>query len=893
MKRSWILILLTVLFIWVIVSRFTEIEQLRATLAQANWGWVLIALLSQIVYYLVFTASYQAAFYTVEIPTRLRDLVPVTLGSLFVNVVVPAGGAGGVALFADDLSKRGQSGARASAGVLLQLIADFGAFALVLIAGLFFLFTQHDLQVYEIVAALILMLATVGLALVLVLGVWRPTLLQRLFAWSQRTINHLFGKLPRSFTLASDWAEKNAGEFNQAAAAVASHPARLARTVLTALSAHILDILTLYIVFRAFNQPVTIGQLVAGYAICILFWIVSITPQGIGIVEGTMALVLTSLGIPGAVAATVALSFRGLTFWLPLLIGFVLIRKARVFEAQTQARTLSETWSVRILAILVALMGVINVLSAMTPSLPQRLTFLERYSPLEVRHGGHLTAALAGFALLVLARNLWRRKRAAWLVTLLVLAFSIASHLVKGLDYEEATLAGALGILLFLQRHHFHAASDRPSVRQGLWVLAGDLIFTLAYGVTGFYLLDRHYSINFGLMAALRQTVVMFTQFYDPGLNPITGFGRYFAASIYGVGAFTTGYALLMLLRPVFIRPTSSLAQQQRAQEIVEKYGRSSLARYVVFDDKNYYFSPAGSVVGYATRGRIGVALGDPIGPAEDARAAINGFREFCIKNDWLPAFYQVLPDYLAHYKNAGFETLCVGNEAIVDLRTFTLEGKAVKDIRNAVSRMRREGFSFQIHPSPISDELLAELRTISDEWLTTMHGAEKRFSLGWFEDEYIRSCPIAAIHAADGLVIAFANIVSEFQKSEISIDLMRRRENIPNGAMDFLFASLFLWAREQGYASFDLGLSSLSGIGEHPEDPALERLLHYIYEHINQFYNFQGLHSFKEKFHPQWEPRYLIYPNQASLPVVWTALMRAHSSENFIWAYVKDWVKK
>jgi phosphatidylglycerol lysyltransferase len=234
-----------------------------------------------------------------------------------------------------------------------------------------------------------------------------------------------------------------------------------------------------------------------------------------------------------------------------------------------------------------------------------------------------------------------------------------------------------------------------------------------------------------------------------------------------------------------------------------------------------------------------------------------------------------------------------VGNEAIVDLRTFTLEGKAVKDIRNAVSRMRREGFSFQIHPSPISDELLAELRTISDEWLTTMHGAEKRFSLGWFEDEYIRSCPIAAIHAADGLVIAFANIVSEFQKSEISIDLMRRRENIPNGAMDFLFASLFLWAREQGYASFDLGLSSLSGIGEHPEDPALERLLHYIYEHINQFYNFQGLHSFKEKFHPQWEPRYLIYPNQASLPVVWTALMRAHSSENFIWAYVKDWVKK
>jgi len=891
MKRGWFLILLTVLFIWVVVSRFTEFEQLKTTFSQGNWEWVLIALCSQIIYYLVFTATYQAAFYTIGIPTRLRDLVPVTLGSLFINVVVPAGGAGGVALFTDDLARRGQPAARAAAGVLLQLIADFSALALFLIPGLFFLFTQHELRLYEIVAAIILFLITAGLALVLMLGIWLPDFLHKLFAWMQKSLNRLFGLLPRSISLASDWAEKNAAEFNQAAAAVASHPNLLARTLLIAFFAHLLDALTLYFIFLAFNQPVSIGQLAAGYAVAILFLVVSITPQGIGIVEGVMALVLTSLGIPGAVATTVALAFRGLTFWLPLLLGFVLIRRVGGFGMYT--RTLSATWNVRILALLVALMGGINVLSALTPGLLQRVQILERYSPLLVRHGGHLTSALSGFALLILSRNLWRRKHLAWGVTLGVLAVSAASHLVKGLDYEEALLAGALGIVLFSQRAHFHAASDRPSIRQGLQMLVGALLFTLAYGVAGFYLLDQHYSVNFGLSAALRQTVVMFVQFYDPGLNPVTGFGRYFAASIYGVGIFTFGFALLMLLRPVLIRPPSDAIQRGRAQKIVENFGHSSLARFVLFEDKNYYFSEGGSVVGYVARGRFGVALGDPIGPPGDISLAISGFRDFCAQNDWQPVFYQVLPDDLADYKMAGFETLCIGHEAIVDLHAFTMDGKEAKDLRTAANRMKREGFYFQLHQPPIAEKLLAELRVISDEWLTVMHGVEKRFSLGWFDDEYIRSCPVAAVHNAEGLIVAFATLQREYQKNEVAIDLMRRREVIPNGVMDFLFGSLFLWYRDQGYDSFNLGLSALSGVGEHPEDPTLERLLHFIYGHVTQFYNFQGLHAYKEKFNPEWEPRYLVYLNQASLPGVWTALMRAHSSDYFVWEYLRDQFKK
>ena len=163
---------------------------------------------------------------------------------------------------------------------------------------------------------------------------------------------------------------------------------------------------------------------------------------------------------------------------------------------------------------------------------------------------------------------------------------------VAGLVTVAALLATGLALWLFWQRAEFHARSDPPSIRQGVMVLITALLFTLAYGVAGFYLLDRHYQVNFGFVAALRQTLVMFTQFYDPGLQPITGFGRYFADSIYIISAITFGYAGVMLLRPVLVHEPASLEERLRAKAIVEAYGRSALARFTLFPDKAYHFGP-------------------------------------------------------------------------------------------------------------------------------------------------------------------------------------------------------------------------------------------------------------------------------------------------------------
>lgn len=879
----WILV---IFFLFLVISQFTEIQKLVQTLKQGRWQWVLITALLQIGYYLIYTAVYRASFYAVGVNSRFRKLIPLVFAMMFVNVAAPAGGAGGAALFIDDARRRGESPSRTAAGTLLAMIADFGAFVLILIVGMVYLFRLHDLKSYEILTAILLLLLVGGLSAVLFMGVYSPGRLRRLLDWVQKRIVWFGIRLHKPELVAENWAEKNASEYIEASLAMVTHPGRLGITLGVAFAGHLINLLSLYSVFVAFNQVVSPGMLVAGYAMGILFWIISITPQGIGVVEGMMTLVFTSLGVSPEKSAIVALAFRGLTFWIPFFIGFVLLRRLRMFNPK--ARPVSGNFGVRLAAVLTMLMGILNVLSAVSAPMPSRIRQLMDFSPLEVIHGGRFTAAISGFALLILANQLRRRKRVAWWMAIIVLLVSTLSHLFKGLDYEEAILALALAGWLIYLRPYFHARSDVPSIRQGFYTLLGAALFTLLYGVIGFYLLDHQFKVNFNLSAAINQTFLMFTSFYNPGLEPITGLGRYFAASIYAIAFLTFLYAGIMLIRPVLNHEPSSYEERIRAREIVEKFGHTALAPFALLLDKYYFFSPGGSLIQYVTEDRIALTLGDPIGPKVDLAKCLYDFIAFCKLKDWLPAFYQVVPDSLSVYQKAGFQHLCVGNEGIVRLSEFSLEGKANKDMRYAFHKLEKLGYKAQYVPPPLSAALMTELHEISDAWLTLVSGTEKRFSLGWFDQDYIANGPVMVVKDQSGTIMAFTNILSEFQLNEICIDLMRHRPEAEPGMMDFLFVSLFQWARQAGVETFNLGLSSLSGVGETEQDPVIERGLHYVYEHINQFYNFKGLHAFKEKFHPEWQPRYLIYPDLYNLPLVVLAMVKADSGKNFLGSYLR-----
>ncbi len=196
---------------------------------------------------------------------------------------------------------------------------------------------------------------------------------------------------------------------------------------------------------------------------------------------------------------------------------------------------------------------------------------------------------------------------------------------------------------------------------------------------------------------------------------------------------------------------------------------------------------------------------------------------------------------------------------------------------------MTKLGYEVKFYQPPIADTLLHQIKPVSDEWLQLVQGSEKKFSLGWFDEAYLRESEIVTVQSSQGEIIAFTNIVLEYQLNEVTNDMMRHRKSIENGTMDFLFLSMFQHYKERNYDSFNIGLSALAGVGKTQESARLEKVLYYLYKHLERFYNFQGLHAYKDKFHPRWESRYLVFPSLTALPDVVVALIRADSGDRLL----------
>lgn len=572
-------------------------------------------------------------------------------------------------------------------------------------------------------------------------------------------------------------------------------------------------------------------------------------------------------------------------------LKFRLLRKLRKRPTNLDPKTQLGIWSA---AFLTGVMGLVNLWSAVAPSFPERGALLRHFLPFSVRAGGHLFSALAGFVLLTLAANLLRRKRVAWYLTVGLLIVSIVSHLIKGLDVEEGLLATILLVQLFVLRKAYTAQSDRPSIAQGIRVLIAAILFTLAYGTIGFYILDGYFTINgapvnFNFGEAILQTLAIFFTADNAGLEPRLHYAYFFLNSIYAVGLVTLTFALVMLLRPVLLRgDPATIHDRHLARELIDQYGQTSLARLALLSDKSYYFSPSGqTVIAYVSKGRAAIVLGDPIGSPNDRHEAVIAFGQFCAQNDWFATFYEVLPEQLPLYHSLGYRSVQIGEEAIIDLHTFHLKGKANQDFRTAINKMTRAGYDFQVYEPPIEDALFQQLKPVSDEWLKAKQGSEKQFSIGWFNPEFLRDCHIAVVYDANGKVLAFSDLLSGYNRKEVTVDLMRHRSDAEKGVMDYLFAMMLQHFQKEGYDSFNFSLSPLAGVGAAPNSHRVEKSLHYFFEHLNQFYNFKGLHHFKEKFRPRWEPRYLVFPSLSVLPDVAVGLVRADSGDR-LFDYIK-----
>jgi phosphatidylglycerol lysyltransferase len=520
--------------------------------------------------------------------------------------------------------------------------------------------------------------------------------------------------------------------------------------------------------------------------------------------------------------------------------------------------------------------GLLNLYSVIRPTEPADIHRLQRVFSLDFIHASRYAALLIGFALVAVSFNLLKRKRRAWMIAVGLCILSFVFHLTKGLDFEEAIVSGLVVFALFLNRRTYRVKSRTPELHISFIQLAIVIGVLLTYGILGFWLLEpRHFGINFHVDAAIRSTITVMT-FGDVGIVPQTRYAHWFLRSLHFTTFALLGYVAWVIFQPTLYRLTRRPHDVELANRIREKYGRSSLDYFKTWPDKTIFISSSGSsFLAYGVALGFAVVLGDPVGPDDDLEETIREFTELCSDNGWRVAFYQTDPEILPIYQDAGYRKLKIGDDAVVDLQQFSLQGKEQRRLRSKVKELDKIGIRVEWIEPPITARVLREASEVSNEWMKIPGRRERKFTLGWFDEEYVRRTALLVVRDSSGKMLAFLNFIRSYRPSEGLSDLMRRRSDTPNGIMDYLFIKSFLELKARGFERCNLGMAPMSGFQESENATLQERAIHTFFQRWERIFSFKGLRFYKAKFATTWEPRYVIYRNAIDLPRMALALAK------------------
>lgn len=605
--------------------------------------------------------------------------------------------------------------------------------------------------------------------------------------------------------------------------------------------------------------------------------VLSHVPGGLGVFETLVVLALKpQLSAEATLAALLA--YRAVYYFLPFILAvitLVLIELARQrsllspMRDRTQATvaTLAQ-WGRVVQPILpnaigtsTFIGGVILLFSAATPAVHGRVRMLTEVLPLGLVEFSHFASSLVGVGLLILGWALWHRLDAAWGLTIALLSVGIVSSLLKGLDYEEASLLAGVLLLVVPARSAFYrktALTSEP-LSPG-WSAA-------IIGVVGA-------SVWVGLFAYrhVEYSTDMWWDFAVRGNAP-----RFLRATAGMVGLILV-LGVARLLRHATYTPTMPDEPATAEAASIVAASPASTASLALLGDKTLLYNDARTAfVMYGVAGRSWIAMGDPVGPPDAGTEAAWRFKLEADAHGARPVFYQVSAERLPLYIDLGLTLLKLGEEAFVPLQSFSLTTPDRRWMRRSLVEAEKAGLSFEVVPPAAVPALLPTVRAISDEWLGTKTTREKGFSLGRFDDAYLGHFPMALVSApceTGREIVAFANLWCGAAGGEISPDLMRRSAHAPRGVMDYLFIQTLLWGKEAGYSMANLGMAPLAGLASptlaRPElAPLWSRAGAFVYGRGEQYYNFKGLRAFKSKFSPVWVPRYLASPGGFALPRV------------------------
>jgi phosphatidylglycerol lysyltransferase len=616
----------------------------------------------------------------------------------------------------------------------------------------------------------------------------------------------------------------------------------------------------LWAVFPLPPASLTFGVVLCAFALAQVAGLVSHVPGGLGVFEFTFVTLLHGYVEPTRLLSAVIV-FRIIYFLFPLAIALVLLaisEFSRGGSRLARAARVASGWvpvaAPALFSLTTFIGGMILLFSGATPEMRLRLRFIGHLVPLAVIESSHFVASLTGAALLILAYGLGRRLDGAYYLTLLALPIGIVASLLKGWDYEEAAALGVILVTLLPARRHFYRrASLTAEFMTRSWLLMICTVLAMS-GWLGFFAYKNvAYSNDLWWRFALNSDAPRFFR------------------SMVGVAVGVALFALHRLLRPVAAK---SVMPDASTMEIVQRIVHDSpdtLSYLALLGDKSMLFSDDGSAfVMYGVEGGSFVAMGDPIGSPRYRKDLAWQFRALADRHGGAAVFYQVRKHNLPLYLDMGLSLLKLGEEGRVPLRGFNLDGGERKRLRRVVRVVEAAGGRFEIHRGAQIGAIMPQLKLVSDDWLASRGSREKGFSLGFWNEQYLRGTTIAVVRCGDEIV-AFANLWEGGAEEELTVDLMRYNARAPEGAMEYLFVQSMMWGRESGFNHFNLGMAPLSGLENRHLAPIWNRVGALLFTHTDNFYNFQGLRGFKQKFDPVWEPRYLASKGGFALPRILT----------------------
>ena len=583
------------------------------------------------------------------------------------------------------------------------------------------------------------------------------------------------------------------------------------------------------------------------YAAALALGVLSHIPGGLGVFELAILYTVGRNASVNAVAAALV-TYRAIYFLLPMLLSTVLLANVEL------QRSLGTAMGRRIgraagrlaphfLAATTFVVGAILVVSGAMPAFIDRLQILQVTVPLWALEVSHFLTSVAGLVLLFAAYGLYLRLDGAWWLALCMTLLSIPLSLIKGLAVVAPSVSIILLIGLVAGRRQFSRRASLLSQPLALsWFVAIGCVIAAMVWVLFFAFRNVEYAHE------------LWWQFEFDATAPRA------LRAVLAVAMLGLALGVSQLLRPAQARPAPPTIEEiDLARQIAAKQSRPD-ALLALMGDKSLLFSESGlCFLMFATRGRTWVALGDPVGPQAEWSDLVWRFIELADSHGGKAAFYQIPPSSLPLYLDAGLEVLKLGEMASVFLPSFTLEGSARADLRYAVKRGERDGLRFEMIPPDRVASVIDEIERISNDWLVRCAGEqEKGFSVAAFHRDYVLSQPVALLRQ-NGEAVAFATVMTTELSEEVTVGLMRHKPGAASRyAMEYLFIRLIQCFREQGYRSFCLGMVPLSGLRAHRLAPHWHRVARIVWSLGRRFYNFQGLRTFKGKFDPIWEPRYL-----------------------------------